>query len=204
MWYEIGQPHGLRYSPFKALVVPRPIGWITSISAEGRVNLAPFSFFNGVSADPPMVMFSCNGLHADGGVKDSVANVEATGEFVVNLASWDLRDQMNQTSAMVPRETNEMELAGLAAAPSRLVRPPRVAASPAHLECRLLQIVRLPDGARGAPNFTVFGRVVAIHVDDRFIRDGLVDTAAMRPIARLGYHDYSVVDAVFALTRPGE
>lgn len=204
MYYEIGQPHGLRYSPFKALVVPRPIGWITSISAAGQVNLAPFSFFNGVSADPPMVMFACNGQHADGGVKDSVANVEATGEFVVNLATWDLREQMNQTSAHVGRGVDEMALSGLEAVPSRLVKPPRVAASPAHLECKLLQVVRLPDGARGAPNFTVFGRVVAIHVDDRFIRNGLVDTAAMRPIARLGYHDYAVVDAVFALTRPGE
>lgn len=204
MYYEIGQPHGLRYSPFKALVVPRPIGWITSISAAGQVNLAPFSFFNGVSADPPMVMFACNGQHADGGVKDSAANVEATGEFVVNLATWDLREQMNQTSAPVGRGVDEMELAGLQAVTSRLVKPPRVAASPAHLECKLLQIVRLPDGARGAPNFTVFGRVVAIHVDDRFIRNGLVDTAAMRPIARLGYHDYAVVDAVFALSRPGE
>ncbi|MGD9925614.1 MAG: flavin reductase family protein [Pseudorhodoplanes sp.] len=189
--------HGLPHDPFKAIVAPRPIGWITSISAAGEVNLAPYSFFNGVSSRPAIVMFSSEGR------KDSLTFIRETGEFVCNLATWDLRDAMNRTSAPMPRGVNEMAEAGLEPAPSRLVRPPRVATSPCALECALLQIVPLADTeGRLLDTHVVFGQVIGVHIDDRFIRDGLLDTAAMKPIARNGYHNYAVVESEFRMVRP--
>lgn len=187
----------LPYDAFKAIVAPRPIGWITSIDGEGRINLAPYSYFNGVNSRPPVVMFASESR------KDSVRNIEATGEFVCNLATFELREAMNATSAPLPHGENEMERAGLAPAPSRLVRPPRVAQSPCALECRLLQIVTLDDLA-GEPVgcHVVFGQVVGVHIDDRFIKNGRVDTAAMRPIARCGYDNYTVVERIFSMQRP--
>jgi flavin reductase (DIM6/NTAB) family NADH-FMN oxidoreductase RutF len=187
----------LRHDPFKAIVAPRPIGWITSISAKNEVNLAPYSYFNGVCSRPALVMFASEGR------KDSVTFIEQTGEFVCNLASWDLREQMNASSAPFARGINEMERVGLAPAPSRLVKPPRVAASPCALECRLIKIVAM-ETADGAPVdcHVVFGQVVGVHIDDRFIVDGVLDTAAMRPIARCGYDQYAVVESVFSMRRP--
>ena len=136
---------GLSFNPFKAIVAPRPIGLVTTISSSGVVNLAPYSFFNAVSTDPPMVFYGANGTHdADGGEKDSLRNVRETGEFVCNLVTWDLRHAMNDTSAPAPRGVNEMQAAGIEHIPSRLVKPPRVAASPAHLECKLHQFLELP------------------------------------------------------------
>ncbi|HST93484.1 MAG TPA: flavin reductase family protein [Microvirga sp.] len=201
MFYETAtNAHGLPHDPFKALVTPRPIGWITALSARGEINLSPYSFFNAVSESPPMVAFSSSGR------KDAVTFVEETGEFVCNLATFDLREQMNRTSAALPRGENEMAHAGLAAAPSRLVKPPRVADAPAALECKWLQTVPLTPLGGGVPSYhLVIGQVVGIHIDDRFIVDGLVDTAAMRPIARSGYRDYfvSTPETRFSLTRPG-
>jgi flavin reductase (DIM6/NTAB) family NADH-FMN oxidoreductase RutF len=198
MFYDARKnDHGLPHDPFKAIVAPRPIGWISSISAKGEVNLAPYSFFNGVSSRPPVVMFSSEGR------KDTLAFIEETKEFVCNLATFALREAMNATSAPLPRGTDEMQAAGLAAAPSRLVRPPRVAAAPCALECVLLRIVPLDD-AEGRPvgSHVVFGQVVGVHIDDRFVRDGLLDTAAMQPIARCGYHNYAVVEREFTMRRP--
>lgn len=189
--------HGLRFNPFKALVAPRPIGWIGTVSADGKRNLAPYSFFNAVSDRPPMVMFSSHDH------KDSVTNIEQIGEFTCSLSTWDLRDQMNMSSAAVARGVDEFELAGLTPAPSHLVKAPRVAESPAAFECKLWKIVELPGD--GGHNYTVvFGSVVAVYIDDAFIREGMVDTGAMQPIARMGYMQYSVVrpDTVFALNRP--
>src|SRR5689334_8733220 len=156
----------LRYDAFKAILAPRPIGWISTVDTQGRVNLAPYSFFNGVASRPPLVMFASEGH------KDSVANIEATGEFVCNLATWDLREAMNETSAPVPHGASGMERAGLEPAPCRLVRAPRVKAAPCALECRLLRIVALDDLA-GKPSgaHVVFGQVVGIHIDDRFVKD---------------------------------
>lgn len=187
----------LRHDAFKAIVAPRPIGWISSIDAAGHVNLAPYSFFNGINSRPPLVMFASEGR------KDSVTNIEATGEFVCNLATWDLREAMNASSAPLPYGMNEMERAGLEPAPSRLVRPPRVVAAPCALECRLLRIVAIDDLA-GKPTdcHVVFGQVVGVHIEDRFIKDGLIDTAAMRPIARCGYDQYATVEALFSMVRP--
>ena len=187
----------LPYDPFKAIVAPRPIGWITSMNLKGQVNLAPYSYFNGVNSRPNLVMFGSEGR------KDSVSFIEETGEFVCNLATWDLREAMNATSAPLPRGVNEMQRAGLEAAPSRLVKPPRVKASPAALECRLINIVAMTT-ADGEPldSHVEFGQVVGVYIDERFIKNGLHDTAAMKPIARCGYSDYAVVESVFAMQRP--
>lgn len=200
MFYEPHKRnHGLSHDPFKAIVAPRPIGWISSMSAQGEVNLAPYSFFNGVSSVPPIIMFSSEGR------KDSLTFIEETREFVCNLATWDLRQQMNTTSGPFPRGIDEMKEAGLEPAPSILVKPPRVKASPCALECKWLQTVRLNDIHGGATEqHVVFGQVIGIHIDERFIKDGLLDTAAMRPIARAGYGDYfvSTPETKFSLRRP--
>ncbi len=199
MFYEPWkQKHGLPHDPFTAIIGPRPIGWITSMSLKGEINLAPYSFFNSVSSNPPMVMFASEGR------KDTINFVEETGEFVCNLAVWDLREEVKETSQFFPRGMNEMEAAGLEAAPSMLVRPPRIKASPCALECKWLNTLRLNDiEGNPAPRFIAFGQVVGIHIDERFIKDGLLDTAAMKPILRAGYHDYFVVtrDALFTMRK---
>ncbi|MFN4143481.1 flavin reductase family protein [Aestuariivirga sp.] len=195
MFYDARKnDHGFQYDPFKAIVAPRPIGWISSVSAQGRVNLAPYSYFNAFAQAPHYVAFG------SGPRKDSMRNIEETGAFAVNLATWELREQMNATSAHV--EADEFELAKLTKAPCRLIAPPRVAESPACLECRLHLIVPLPDDDGNADDFLVIGRVLGIHIDDRFIHDGRVDTAAMKPIARLGYSEYATVSEVWRMRRP--
>ncbi|MGL4442009.1 MAG: flavin reductase family protein [Alsobacter sp.] len=189
--------HGLPHDPFKAIIAPRPIGWISSMDGQGRVNLAPYSFFNAFSTRPPIVGFSSEGA------KDSVSFVRETGEFVCNLVTFDLREAMNATSAPLPRGENEFAHAGLEAEPSRLVRPPRVKGVPAALECRLTEIVTMKTAAgKALDSFLVLGEVVGVHIDDRYLRDGRFDTAAARPIARCGYADYAVVTELFSIARP--
>lgn len=185
------------HDPFKAMIVPRPVGWISTMGLNGEINLAPYSFFNAFSGAPPLVGFSSEGF------KDSAALAEASGEFVWNMATYDLRMEMNASSAPLPLGTSEFEHAGLETAPSAIVKAPRVAASPASLECKVTQIVRLLDmtGAQ-TDRYLVMGQVVGIHVDERFVVNGMLDIAAMKPIARCGYQDYAVVDKVFAVKRP--
>lgn len=204
MYYEPGKTaHGLPHDPFKSCVVPRPIGWISTTSSAGVDNLAPFSQFQNVNFDPPMVMFSAN-QNAHGRRKDSVVNAEARGEFVWNMATWALREAVNRSSEDVAPEVDEFAHAGLAKAPSRLVRPPRVAASPVQFECRYLQTVRLPgNGALGTVD-VVFGQVLAIHIDDAALDpQGRIDVLALRPLARLGYHDYTSVESRFSMRPEG-
>ncbi|MBY0506613.1 MAG: flavin reductase family protein [Bryobacteraceae bacterium] len=202
MFYEPRLGHGLPHDPFKACVAPRPIGWISTISREGVVNLAPFSYFNAVLDFPPTVMFSASGPHREGGLKDTARNAEETGEFVYNLATWDLRDQMNRTSEAVLREIDEFDLAGLEKAPSRLVKPPRVAASPVQLECRTTKVLALPTSRPDIENRVVFGEVVGVHIAESILINGQVDLTLAKPIARCGYSDYAVVERLFALSRP--
>ncbi len=188
--------------PLNAVVVPRPIGWISTLDAAGRANLAPYSFFNAVAYRPPQVMFAATTRHAHGGLKDSIANAQETGEFVVNLATWSLREQMNASAVPAPSDVDEFAYAGLRKAPAAVVKPPRVAESPVQLECVYTRTVALEsDEAEGA-NTVVFGRVVGVHIDDRFIVDGAVDTLALAPIGRLGYLDYVKVADCFAMVRP--
>jgi flavin reductase (DIM6/NTAB) family NADH-FMN oxidoreductase RutF len=198
MFYDaVANTHGLQWDPFKALVSPRPIGWISTLGKSGVVNLAPYSFFNAVSTDPHFVMFS------SGGRKDSQRNAEETGEFVCSLATYDLREAMNRTSQHVGPDVDEMALAGLTPAPSKIVAPPRVAESPVAFECRYWRTIELPgpDGGPGT-HAIVLGQVVGVHIDDAAIVEGKVDVTRLKPIARLGYGDYAVIDEVFELTRP--
>ena len=198
MHYDaIDNAHGLPNDPFKAIVAPRPIGWISSIARNGVPNLAPYSFFNAVAEHPHYIVIGSSGM------KDSLTNVEATGEFVINLATYELREPMNISSARVAPDVDEFKLAGLTATPSRFVKAPRVKESPAALECKLFQIVPLPDDHGDARQWAIIGRVIGVYIDDRFIVNGRVDTAAMKPIARLGYSEYATVEKAWRMRRPG-
>jgi flavin reductase (DIM6/NTAB) family NADH-FMN oxidoreductase RutF len=190
----------LPHDPFKAFIAPRPIGWVSTLGPNGELNLAPYSFFNAVCDSPPMLAFSSSGP------KDSATFAASGGEFVWNMPTWDLREAMNETSAALPRGASEFERAGLEPAPSRLVAPPRVAATPCALECRVVQQLELHDlDGRPADQYLVIGQVLGVHIDERFIVDGRVDLAAMKPIARCGYQaDYTVVDSLFEMHRPGQ
>jgi flavin reductase (DIM6/NTAB) family NADH-FMN oxidoreductase RutF len=203
MFYRTDQPHGLPHNPFNALVVPRPIGWISTVDREGRANLAPYSFFNAVAYTPPQVVFSGTGAHSAGGLKDSIQNVIDTGQFVCNLVTVELARAMNTSSASAPRDVDEFEVAGLTKAPGTLVDVPRVRECPAHLECTLVRVVELDTvDPEQAPNRLVIGKVVGIHIADEVLTDGLVDMAKLRPLARLGYMDYAPVEGVFEMMRP--
>jgi flavin reductase (DIM6/NTAB) family NADH-FMN oxidoreductase RutF len=187
----------LPHDPFKAMVLPRPVGWISTVSKAGEVNLAPYSYFNAFSTSPQIVGFSSEGE------KDSQAFAMETGEFVWSMATYALRDQMNATAASLPRGQSEFAHARLATAPSRLVRAPRVKDSPAALECRVTQMVSLLDvDGQDTGRRLVMGRVVGVHLDERFVKEGRLDAAAMQPIARGGYDEYSVVERVFTMPRP--
>ena len=196
-FYEPRNGHGLPHDPLKAIVAPRPIGWISTLDAQGRPNLAPYSFFNMIQTSPPMVMFGSDGL------KHTVANAIATGEFVFNLATRTLFDAMNASSATLEEGSDEFAHAGLEAAPGRLVRAPRVAASPASLECRVLQSLELL-GLDGKPTggLLVIGQVVGVHIAEGALRDGQFDMVAAGTIARCGYRDYAQVTELFSALRP--
>lgn len=203
MFYEPQlRDHGLPHDPFKALVVPRPIGWISTISADGTSNLAPYSFFNICSSDPHMVMFSGASRKGADPRKDSQRNAETTGCFVVNLVSRELGDIMNRTAFPHPYGLSEANLEGLALLPSIKVAAPRVACSPAHLECEYYSTVVLPKGHSGEHSSMVIGRVVGIHIDPAILIDGLVDITRLEPLARLGYQDYAAVNQSFTMKRP--
>lgn len=195
--------HGLPHSPFKSCVVPRPIGWISTVSRGGIDNLAPYSQFQNLTFDPPYVMFAANQTTA-GVRKDSVVNAEETGEFVYNMVTYDLREAMNRSAQEVPPEVDEFALAGVTKAPSRVVRPCRVAESPIQMECRTHQTLRLPGRSPMGTVDVVIGRVVMVHIRDEFLtEDGKVDILKIRPLARLGYYDYTAVDRIFEMAIPG-
>ena len=197
MFYEPRNGHGLPHDPFKAIVAPRPIGWISTLDAQGRANLAPYSFFNAVHSRPPMVMFTSESM------KHSAANAIASGEFVFNLCPHRLFEAMNISSGALAAGESEFEAAGLETAPGRVVSAPRVAGAPAALECRVAQSFRLQDvDGRGLQGWMIIGQVVGVHIDDAFLRDGRFDTAAARPLARCGYRDYAVVTEMFEALRP--
>lgn len=204
MFYEAKRnDHGLQFDPFKSCVVPRPIGWISTLSHEGIPNLAPYSQFQNLTFDPPYVMFAAN-QKTDGSRKDSVVNAEQCGEFVYNMATYDLREAVNQSSQEVPPDVDEFELSGVTKKPSTIVKPFRVAESPIQFECRYHQTLRLPgNGVMGTVD-VVIGEVLGVHIKDEYIMpDGKLDILKMRPIARLGYYDYSCIDSIFEMVIPG-
>ncbi|SPF81727.1 flavin reductase family protein [Pseudoprimorskyibacter insulae] len=191
------ESHGLPHNPWLALIVPRPIGWISTISPDGVNNLAPYSCFNAITGRPPFVMFSSDG------VKDSVTNAEATGAFCVNIATYDLREAMNQSSAPYPADVDEFEASGLTPAPCTNIPAMRVAESPVAIECRLSQVLKLtPSTGQICTNKIAIGEVVGIHIDPRVIRDGRVDVSLLKPLGRMGYMEYTVPEVSFEMLRP--
>ena len=204
MFYRPADGHGLPHDPFKAIVTPRPIGWISSLDARGGANLAPFSFFNGCGDAPPMVMFAQTGRKSrPEPVKDSIANIRETGEFACNVVSQALRQAMNLSSGTYQPEVDEFELAGLTKAPGISISAPHVAEAPAVLECRLVKIVDdLPSWREHAFNIMIIGEVVGVHIDDAVVKDGRVDVVGYNPVARMGYKDYTTVTDIWAMERP--
>ncbi|KIC43773.1 flavin reductase [Ruegeria sp. ANG-S4] len=201
MFYRPEDGHGLPHNPFNAIITPRPIGWISSRDANGVNNLAPYSFFNGVAYTPPQVMFASTGMkHDQNGTKDSLANIEATGVFCVNIVGYMHRDAMNASSAGLDKHIDEFEHAGLTPKECETVPCARIDGAPAALECKLTQIVTLP----GAANRVVFGEVTGVHLHDDHIRNGKFDVTSFQPLARLGYRDYAVVTELFSLNRPDD
>ena len=200
-FYEPSKGHGLPHNPFKAIVAPRPIGWISTIDLEGRINLAPYSFFNAFAETPPIIGFCTSGTR-----KDSVSNIDATGEFVANFVGADLANEMNTTSASLAPGIDEMKLAGLASAPSTIVRVPRVARAIAALECKLIETTQMKNSKGELINsWLTLGEVVGIHINDEFLKEGIFDTAAARPLGRCGYRgDYVEVNTLFEMVRPIE
>lgn len=200
-FYEPSKGHGLPHNPFKAIVAPRPIGWISTIDLQGRVNLAPYSFFNAFAETPPVIGFCTSHVR-----KDSVNNSDATGEFVANFCGAELAQEMNISSASVDPGVDEMKLAGLEAAASTLVKPPRIARAIAALECKLISTTQLKN-AKGEliDTWLTLGEVVGVHINDEFLKDGIFDTAAARPLGRCGYKgDYVEVNTLFEMIRPKE
>jgi len=199
-FYEPKNGHGLRHDPFNAIIAPRPIGWISSRDTNGNINLAPYSFFNAFCYVPPIIGFSSTNW------KDSVANIQETGEFVWNLTTMDLAQQMNKSAAHVARDVDEFKLAGVTPVAGKVVNVPRVAESPVAFECKVAQIVQM-QGADGkkANAWVTFGEVVAVHIDKALIKDGVYQTAMARPIVRAGRRgDYFEIrpEAMFEMARP--
>jgi flavin reductase (DIM6/NTAB) family NADH-FMN oxidoreductase RutF len=199
-YYEPKNGHGLKHDPFNAIIAPRPIGWISSRDSNGNVNLAPYSFFNGFNYHPPIIGFSSTSW------KDTVQNVQETGEFVWNLATLDLAQHMNATAAHVARDVSEFQVAGLTAVPGKLVNVPRVGESPVAFECKLTQIIQLQNKeGETVKGWLTLGEVVAVHIDKAMIQDGVYITALARPIVRAGRRgDYFTVkpEDMFEMIRP--
>lgn len=203
MFYETEKNnHGLPHNPFKSLIIPRPIGWISSQDENGNINLAPYSYFNALCDNPPMVMFSTTNSRSEGVIKDTLHNVETQGEFVVSMATYELREALNLSSAPLPRGENEFSFTQLETLSSTLVKPPRIKGSPIHLECIYHQSIQLPVNSNGDTNRVVIGRVVGVHIDDNLITNGKIDVARIKPIARLGYMEYAIIDNIFNMQRP--
>jgi flavin reductase (DIM6/NTAB) family NADH-FMN oxidoreductase RutF len=205
MFYKVTDGHGsanLKHNPLNALVAPRPIAWVSTRGKHGSSNLAPFSYFNLVSLDPPILMFSPNEKDTHGAPKDTLRNIRETQEFVVNVVPWRLREAMNMTSSILKYGDSEFELAGLAEAPSTLLQAPRIQEAPAALECQLFHIMPLPTGSGGRQSHAVFGEIVGVYIDANFINNGIVDVLKIAPLARLGGVDYTAVERIETIPRP--
>jgi len=193
MFYRPADGHGLPHNPLTAIVAPRPIAWVSTRGAAGD-NLAPYSFFNAVAYSPPQVMFASNG------VKDTLRNVQETGVFAVNIVGVAMMAEMSETSAELPRGTDEFAAAGVARAECQTIGCPRVDAAPATLECRMVQIVTL----KGRDNFMILGEVTGVHLREDCLVDGRFDATRYHPVARMGYRDYTIVRGVQELLRPDD
>ena len=201
MFYRPEDGHGLPHNPYNALIAPRPIAWISTQDMNGVKNLAPYSFFNGTAYVPPQIMFASTGTKPDqDNGKDTLANIRATGVFCINVVAEDMKDAMNISTTGFDKDVDEFSRAGLTAAPCEAIDCPRLDGAPASMECRVTQILEL----KGENNYVVHGEVVGIHMRDDCIVNGMFDVSTFRPLARLGYRDYSVVDNTFTLARPDD
>ena len=201
MFYEPKSGHPFKIDPYKALVFPRPIGWISSLSKKGIPNLAPYSYFNAVADEPPQVMFCSNGDSAYGGYKDSLTNILSTKEFVVNFATANTRDAMNISSSNYEPNEDEFVAAKLKKRKSKLVKPPSVNDSPVNLECKLLKTLKLKTNTKKISTM-VIGEIIGIYINNKFIKNGRIDSVSMRYISRMGYSEYSTISSKFNLKRP--
>ena len=201
MFYEPKSGHPFKIDPYKALVFPRPIGWISSLSKKGIPNLAPYSYFNAVADEPPQVMFCSNGDSAYGGYKDSLTNILSTKEFVVNFATANTRDAMNISSSNYKPNEDEFVAAKLKKRKSKLVKPPSVNDSPVNLECKLLKTLKLKTNTKKISTM-VIGEIIGIYINNKFIKNGRIDSVSMRYISRMGYSEYSTISSKFNLKRP--
>ena len=202
MFYEPTKGYELDRNPFNAIIVPRPIGWISTLSSTGIPNLAPYSFFNAVAYTPPQVMFAATSNHLFGGLKDAVTDSQTTGEFVVNIATYHLKEQMNKSAVPAPPDVDEFEYVGLTKSPSTIVKCPQVAESPIHLECKFIRSLNILSDDTNSPNTVVFGEVIGIHIEDSIITNGKIDYRKLQSIGRLGYLDFVEVDNMFSMERP--
>ncbi len=204
MFYRPKDGHGLPHDPFKAIVAPRPIGWISSVDTQGQANLAPYSFFNGCGDHPPLVMFAQTGRKdRDTALKDSIANIRATGEFAHSVVSTAMTEAMNASTGSYPAGVDEFEKAGLTKTEGREISVPHVAESPAVMECKLVRIIDdLPVWREGTHNIVVIGEVVGIHIREEALVDGVLDVTLYNPIARMGYMDYTTVERKWSMKRP--
>ena len=200
MFYEPNKKCPFKIDPFKSIVFPRPIGWISSVSKNGIANLAPYSYFNSVADEPPQVMFCSNGSTAYGKYKDSLSNILSTKEFVVNFVTSTLRNQMNISSKDFKPDEDEFFFSNLKKKKSKLVKAPSVKDSPVNLECKLVETIKLKSNSKKT-SIMVIGEVIGIYISNKFIKNGRVDSVSMRYIARMGYSEYTTVSSKFSLRR---
>ena len=201
MFYEVTDKNDW-LTHFKSLIVPRPIGWISSKNNEGQINLAPYSFFNAIATIPPMVVIGPGGYSKSGNNKDTLLNIKNNPEFVCNFVSWDVKDIMNESSYSFDNNESEIEKLNIEIEDSTMVSIPRVKLSPAHFECTLFKIIDLPSDSKGNPNHLIIGNIVGINISDKIIKNDRIDIGELKPISRMGYDEYALINTIFTMKRP--
>ena len=201
MFYEVTDKNDW-LTHFKSLIVPRPIGWISSKNNDGQINLAPYSFFNAIATVPPMVVIGSGGYSKSGNNKDTLLNIKNNPEFVCNFVSWDVKDIMNESSYSFDNNESEIEKLNIETENSTMVSIPRVKLSPAHFECTLFKIIDLPSDSKGNPNHLIIGNIIGINISDKIIKNDRIDIGELKPISRMGYDEYALINTIFSMKRP--
>ena len=201
MFYEVTEKNDW-LTHFKSLIVPRPIGWISSKINDGQINLAPYSFFNAIATIPPMVVIGPGGYSKSGNNKDTLLNIKNNPEFVCNFVSWDVKDIMNESSYSFDNNESEIEKLNIETENSTMVSIPRVKLSPAHFECTLFKIIDLPSDSKGNPNHLIIGNIIGINISDKIIKNDRIDIGELKPISRMGYDEYALINTIFSMKRP--
>ena len=201
MFYEVTEKNDW-LTHFKSLIVPRPIGWISSKNNDGQINLAPYSFFNAIATNPPMVVIGPGGYSKSGNNKDTLLNIKNNPEFVCNFVSWDVKDIMNESSYSFDNNESEIEKLNIETENSTMVSIPRVKLSPAHFECTLFKIIDLPSDSKGNPNHLIIGNIIGINISDKIIKNDRIDIGELKPISRMGYDEYALINTIFSMKRP--